>query len=325
MVERPEGLEGDNLSKQQDFTSKVEQFYRKPQTHEELVRNLRILREIPEDVSDPKVVIKLGSPERSHKFVLMKDEEGRLYLIALPIEKMGFHAEIVYFAERLYGKKFEILGGGYIYTEGEKLIIADSSGSYGEAPKNLVRHILRKKFPDLEIETLPAEFIYDDVEESKKRKMLDEAIGKLENPFLVDFYLYVLEKAVRLGFDYTKLPEFIPGREDLAYMIYSSDNGVSFGFETLYLGYKDKDGKVMVKAILIESGYIHISQVYVEGNNVHFKYRVGDEEKELTIPLDKIEEFETIINLDDIDKQLFEMYESNQEVFRDAMIYHGVG
>lgn len=311
----------DDLVKQQNVTSKIEQFYKKPETQEELVKNMRILKEIPEDVSDPKVIVKLGSPDTGHKFVLMEDEDKRHYVIALPIEKKAFHRDIANFSRKLYQKDLRVIGGGYIHTEGEKLVVDGTSGDFGEAPKNVVREILKRKFPDVDIEALSLK----DYDQKLKEKNLRQTLESLETTVQKELYIDVLNKAVKLGSDYTKLPEQIAGRKDLAYMIYSSENGSSFGFDTLYLGYKDKNGEIKSKDVLRGRWYIRVNQVNVDENNIYFKYRIGDEEKKLTIPLDKIGEFETVTNLNDVEKELLKMYKENQDVFKDAYVYHGIG
>ncbi len=124
----------------------VEEFYRKPQSSEELIERMKILKEIPEDTSIEKVVIKLGNPQEGHKFDFMKDEEGRIYLIALPIEKYNAHVDIKDFAEKLYKKKLEAIGGGYIKGDVIKneILIFDRSGSYGYVPKYKIKEILEK-------------------------------------------------------------------------------------------------------------------------------------------------------------------------------------
>lgn len=99
-------------AKQQHYvTEQAEQFYKKPVTREDMVKNMRIFKEIPEDTSDPKVVIKLGDPRKRHKFVFMEDEDKRQYVIALPIDKKEWHVDIVEFSRRLYGKNFHVIGG----------------------------------------------------------------------------------------------------------------------------------------------------------------------------------------------------------------------
>lgn len=130
----------------------IENFYKKPETHEELVENMRILKEIPEDITDPKVVIKLGNPEVPHKYVTMADGDKREYVIAMPIERKVNHRDIVELAEKLYEKSFSNISGGYISIEGNKLVIRGSSESFGRADNRHIAEILRKKFPDLEIE-----------------------------------------------------------------------------------------------------------------------------------------------------------------------------
>lgn len=323
--QKPETKESENLiddlMKQQNFTSKIDQFYKKPETQEELVENMRILKEIPEDVSDPKVIVKLGSPGTAHKFVLMEDEDGRRYMIALPIEKKPSHRDIANFSRKLYQKDLRVIGGGYIHTDGEKLVIDGTSGDFGEAPKNTVKEILKRKFPDVDIEA----FSLKDYDQKQKEENLRKILERLKTTVQKELYTDVLNKAVKLGCDYTNLPEQIAGRDDLAFMIYSSENGSSFGFDTLYLGYKDKNREIKSKAVLRERWYIRVNKVDVRDNQIYFRYRVGDEEKELTVPIDQIEKFETVDNLNDLEKQLIKTYEDNKTVFQDAQVYHGIG
>jgi len=68
-----------------------------------------------------------------------------------------------------------------------------------------------------------------------------------------------------------------------------------------------------------------VIQVNVDGNKIHFKYSVGGKEKELIVPLDAIEGFETVINLNDVEKALVKMYEAHQAAFKDAKVYYGIG
>jgi len=232
-----------DLSRQKITTDKIEQFYKKPETPEELAENMKILKEIPEDVTDPKVVIKLGSPEEAHKFVFMEDEDKRQYVIALPIDKKGWHAEIANFSRRLYKKDIHAIGGGYIHTEGDKLIVDGTSGSYGEAPKEAVRKILQKKFPDVEIEA----YSLADYDAKRKEEEYRKTLESMENTIQKELYAEVLDrKAIKLGLDYTSKPKNIEGADDFAYMVYSSENGSSFGFDTLYIGFKDKNLKKML-------------------------------------------------------------------------------
>lgn len=320
ITEESENLINDS-AKQQNITSKIEQFYKKPVTEEELVKNIRILKEIPEDVSDPKVVIKLGSPDRAHKFVFMEDDSGRQYVIALPIEKKAFHRDIANFSRKLYQKNLQVIGGGYIHRDGDNLVVDGTSGDYGEAPKEIVRDILKKKFPDLNIEV----FALEDHDQVNKEEELQRKLESLKTTVQKELYTDVLNKAVKLGCDYTRLPEQIANKDDLAYMVYSSENGSSFGFDTLYLGYQDKNQEIKSKAVLREGGYIHVNQVDLQDDQVFFTYRVAGEEKKLAISLDKIEQFETITNLDDTEKQLLQMYQDMKGAFANANVYHGIG
>ena len=144
------------------MSERIKQFYEKPKTHEELVENIKKLTEIPESKDHPKVVIKLGDPEKEHKFVYMEDTEGRKYVIALPIEKFEYHRDIIKFMNKLVQRETKkrveierVRGGGWVKLRGERLIIGKSSGDFGEAPKEEVAGILKEAFPEIEIKAYP--------------------------------------------------------------------------------------------------------------------------------------------------------------------------
>lgn len=315
-----EGREND-LAKQQATTFDIEKFYKKPENQEELIENIRILKELPEDASDPKVIIKLGDPNESHKFVYMEDEDGRKYVIALPIDKKCMHAEIANLSRRLYKKDIHAIGGGYIHTEGDKLIIDGTSGSYGEAPKNAVKEILQKKFPGLQIEAFSLADYDAEGRENEYKKILES----FESTFQKELYADVLDhRAVKAGFDYTSRPKNVEGNKDLAYMVYSSENGSSFGFDTLYIGYKNPRGEIKSKDIARERWYINIQEIKVENGNILINYIADNKKYTLNIKLDEIENFEMTSNLNDIEEQLVKMYKKNQSVYKNANVFHGL-
>lgn len=319
------------LSISKKITKEVEKFYKKPETHQELVENMRILREIPEDKVEPKVIVKLGSPEKEHKFVYMKDDEDREYVMALPIEKKDYHRKIVSFAKKLYGKDLEVIGGGYIHTEKGKMVVDRSSGDYGVPPKNRVKEILMKKFPGLDIEVQGKSLDGEEAEErarmeAKKEQGNFEHEIKLEDEFLINFYNDVLNnKALKLGMDYTSTPKRVEGAENLSYMVYSSENGSSFGFDTLYVGYKDKKGEIKSIGVVKEKGYIHINEIKVEDNVLSINYSCDGRDEQKSIPLDQVEKSESRLKLDEPEKNILKMYKDMQPILSSLNnIYHGV-
>jgi|SRR6056297_2504889 len=325
--------EKDNDSKIKEINQKVEKFYKKPENQEELQENIKTLKEIPEDKVEPKVVVKLGSPEKAYKFVYMKDGDNREYVIALPIEKKSHHKDIVEFSKKLYNKDLRVIGGGYIHTEDDKMIIDKSSGDYGFAPKEKVKEILKTKFPNVEIETRGKTKADKDKElKEKVAKDLKEAQGiydgvmEFENEMDKDFYTDVLNnKALRLGMDYTSTPKSIEGEDNLSYFVYSSENGSSFGFDTLYIGLKDESGELVSKPILRERGYLHINNIKVKDDVLEVDYRVDGEDKKLNIPLDELEDFEMDeLDLNKPEQKILEMYKDNQAIFKFAKVSHGV-
>ncbi|HKL17197.1 MAG TPA: hypothetical protein VJ900_02460 [Patescibacteria group bacterium] len=308
----------------------LEKFYKKPKNQEELIENMRVLKEIPEDILESKVIVKLGSPEKSHKFVYMQDDDGREYVMALPIEKKDYHRKIVKFAKKLYNRDLSVIGGGYIHTEDGKMIIDKASGDYGLAPKNRVKGILEQKFPNLEIEIRGKSLDGEEVKEKKKQEKEREE-GNYEHEINVkdelqkEFYNDVLnKKALRLGLDYTSEPKRIKGSKDLSYMIYSSENGTSFGFDTLYLGYRDESGEVKSKALVKEKGYIHINEIKVEDNVLKINYSCDGEDKEKIISLKELNSIQVDLNLSPVEEKIFNMYQEMQPILKAAKIFHGV-
>ncbi len=324
----------DYNAKIKEINEKVEKFYKKPETHEELVENMRVLKDIPEEKIEPKVIVKLGSPNDSHKFVYMKDLDEREYVIALPIEKKSHHRKILEFAEKLYNKALVVVGGGYIHTEDDKMIIDQSSGDYGPAPKNRVKEILKEKFPNLEIEIRGKSLDSKEAKkEAKEKAKAEEEKNQgnyeseinAEDEFQKEFYNDVLNNhALRLGFDYTSEPKRIDNRKDLVYMIYSSENGSSFGFDVLYIGYKDSSGKTKTKPVLKEKGYIHIDKISAKDNTLTINYRCDGENKEKIIDLNNLESVQAKLDLDPAEEKIIDMYKEMQPVLKQADIFHGV-
>ncbi|MCK4967465.1 MAG: hypothetical protein KAS12_00290 [Candidatus Aenigmarchaeota archaeon] len=131
----------------------IEQFYTKPKTHQELVKNIKELTDVSISVEHPKIIIKLGEIKKRHKFLLLKDKaNGQLYFICLPVEKKENHRDILEFAEKSYGKDFQLLDGGYVHTEDNKLIVDGISDIWVTGDREIIENILRKRFPDIEIE-----------------------------------------------------------------------------------------------------------------------------------------------------------------------------
>jgi len=319
-----EPIQGDDsVLKQKKATEEIEKLYKKPTTQEELYENIKILREIPEDEMGPMVIVKLGDPGKDHKFVYMTDQDGREYVIAMPIEKKSMHRDIANLCRRLYKKDLHVVGGGYIHTDGNKLVIDKTSGDYGQAPKERVKQILETKFPNIEIEAYTLKDSEGINEEARLREMLDS----LDSDVQRELYTDVLNsKAIKLGFDYTSKPKQIGDNKDFAYTVYSSENGSSFGFDTLYIGFKNKAGEIISKDILREKGYIHIRDVGIdsEKNVLNVDYIIDGKKEALSIPLDELEDFEMKFDLDEVEEKIFKMYKDMQPIFEQATVYHGV-
>jgi hypothetical protein len=81
-----------------------------------------------------------------------------------------------------------------------------------------------------------------------------------------------------LGYDMTYKPVFPEGRKDVAVVKRLAENGSTYGFDTIYLVWKDKDGKIHHREIANSretKDYIHIESVTVNGNEVTVKFGSG--------------------------------------------------
>lgn len=134
----------------------VEQFFKKPSTRKELMRNMRKLRSIPKDIKEPKVVIKLGGPEKSEKsnvdlFVFMEAEDSQQYFVTLPRKRKKLYRDIVNFSKKFYKKDFNILATGFMVTKNKQLVVTRGPFGFGNAHKNNIEAILKGKFSDVDV------------------------------------------------------------------------------------------------------------------------------------------------------------------------------
>ncbi|MFH0803660.1 MAG: hypothetical protein V1877_00895 [Candidatus Tagabacteria bacterium] len=71
----------------------------------------------------------------------------------------------------------------------------------------------------------------------------------------------------RLGYDYTHEPEFPEGRNDVCAVVHTTENGSTYGYDTVYLVWKEPDGTVKHEEIRNSRStkdYIHIKSVKVK-------------------------------------------------------------
>jgi len=90
---------------------------------------------------------------------------------------------------------------------------------------------------------------------------------------------YVNRIGPRLGYDYTYTPIFPEGRKDVAVVVHSAEDGSSYGYDVVYLVWKEADGTIRHKEIAnsrATKNYIHIKSITVEGDKVTVKFSSGD-------------------------------------------------
>lgn len=89
---------------------------------------------------------------------------------------------------------------------------------------------------------------------------------------------YITRIGERLGYDVTAEPIFPEGRDDVAVVKHTTEDGSSYGFDTIYVVWKDESGALR-HLDLIDSrnsrDYIHVEEVRVESGNLIVKVRSG--------------------------------------------------
>lgn len=82
-----------------------------------------------------------------------------------------------------------------------------------------------------------------------------------------------------LGYDYTYDPVFPEGRSDVCAVRHMAENGSTYGFDTIYLVWKEPNGTIHYKEIAnsrATKDYIHIGSVVVNGDgSVSVKFGSG--------------------------------------------------
>ena len=81
-----------------------------------------------------------------------------------------------------------------------------------------------------------------------------------------------------LGYDHTYNAVFPKTRNDVCAVKRLAENGHSYGFDTIYLVWKDKNGQIRHKEIVnsrASKDYIHIDAVEADGDNITVKFGSG--------------------------------------------------
>lgn len=308
----------ENMKSSHVLHKEIEDMYTKPEDSEELKVRIQEIKQIPENIDTPKVLLKLGEPSGEDKFVHMIDKEGRDYVIALPVKKYGYHADIVNFARKIYKKEFDIKGGGWIHTEKGKITIDKTSQGYGEADKDFVKKILEKSFPDLEVTSTTVR--KESIGQAQERDLekYNAVIESLGSEISKHLYADVVHnKAVVLGMDMIQKPFDIEhASEKIAGMVYQSENGSSFGFDTLYIGRVMEDGTYGTYEIAQSRGSLFPKIEIREDGILDIQINMLEGQQSIEIQPENIDKIDTLNLMNEVDKGLLNMYKRLQPNMR---------
>ncbi|MFZ2975778.1 MAG: hypothetical protein WA055_04115 [Candidatus Moraniibacteriota bacterium] len=154
---------------------------------------------------------------------------------------------------------------------------------------------------------------------SREEAQLARELSKISTNVGRKLYADVIKnKAVNMGYDKISLPISIHGSDGcIAYMHYQSENGSSFGVDTLYVGYEDVNHKFNTKEIAQTRWPMHEIDVQMENGLIKLNISMRDNNSiQITHPLDALEDITVASDLSELEKNILNMYKANQDVIQ---------
>jgi len=120
---------------------------------------------------------------------------------------------------------------------------------------------------------------------------------------------------IKMGYDSTTKPLSVEGKEDISYMVYRSENGGSFGVDTIFTARIKDDHSFMVKEVAVTLWAVHNVKARLNGDIVTFEFTMNGEDTTLSFPVSEIDTVGTFSDLNESEKIILKMYKDNQVVF----------
>lgn len=244
---------------------------------------------------DENVILKLNDGS-IQKFIYGTDQNDKEYVISVPL---SYHRDINQYSREELNLDLKNISGGYIQRNGSNFSIFGISESYGKAQMENVKRTLEDRLKGVEVK------IQSDQGRDLEKKV--EAFLKFKNSLVSSLDKEGVEltntENPKLGYDYLKVFG-CENRDDLSLILYGTETGGSFGFDTIYLAYKD-DSKVKITPLIIERYYISNIKGFVDKNrNLGLIYSVEGKNKEEEFDVSNPSEITTKVSLNDIDQIL---------------------
>jgi hypothetical protein len=279
-----------NLSPKEEESLKIYLNKNKTPTTEDVLSQLPFLgKETP----TPNITLEMRDP--SQKFIFGQDEAGQKYVISKPL---AYHRDILEDFRRQSGILLQEVSGGFIEKSEDSYAIYGLSESFGAAPLEEVKELLEQEGLQVEINSA-----------------LDRSIKEEEGKFsyyltgLPEFVKQVAKKvkevAILGGFDKMKPPTQIS--DNLACVLYSTENGGTFGFDTLYVGKKTETG-VSIHPLVRQRWRMLDVQAEIKGDNLSITYTGDNGQESLTINQNELPDEPIINSLTQTDRILLNLY-----------------
>lgn len=226
------------------------------------------------------------------KFIYGQDQNGESHVVVLPKD---YHRDIA----QAYSTDLNNISGGYIEQTKDGFSIFGSSESFGSAPLEEVEALLAQEH------SVKIDSELDRVVKNETTRF-QNYVQKFDDPFMTNTLAYVKDHSILGGLDSLKRP--LKVADGLATVIYATENGSSFGFDTLWVAKDD-----VVRPVAVERWDIVGVESTVDENKLHVSYTASNQQQSLDIDLENLAELEPQINLTEAENILRNLYAEQTE------------
>lgn len=153
--------------------------------------------------------------------------------------------------------------------------------------------------------------------EQLAKDQFDIALSKIDTSVGRKLYTDVVkQKAIHMGYDKISLPKTVPGSDErISYIVCQSENGSSFGVDTLYIGYEDADHTFQIKEVAQTRWPMLETNAKIENGILRLNIETSYSDPiQISHPIDALDNIQTVSDLSEIEKSILDMYKVNQNL-----------
>jgi len=221
--------------------------------------------------------------------------------------------------EEIYKKNAATLAGVFCFDTSNNYF---PSKDYCKSLEDQARNLLLSSDYHSEIK----EHLSDELKPSIRRNIpkeeaqLRRELSKIGTEVGREIYADVVKnRMVHMGYDEISLPMSINGSDGhVVYMVCKNENGNSFGVDTLFIGYEDTNHEFKTKEVAQTRSSMHKINSQIENGLLILNIDMGFSDPiQITHPLDALKDIQLISNLDEMEKNMLDMYKENRGLVKD--------